>query len=120
MVLSASCAKTDLLPLDGLLKQTRHECELTLQKSIDLTPLLPKAGPTGGPGVAWPAPTMSLTTWSGTAAPARALDIMEATYAFGYQELRERCGLVLIANMGRSQKISLPAAFKVGRLQATV
>ena len=36
----------------------------TLQKSIDLTPLLPKAGPTGGLGEAWPAPTMSLTTWS--------------------------------------------------------
>ena len=36
----------------------------TLQKSIDLTPLLPRAGPTGGLGDAWPAPTMSLTTWS--------------------------------------------------------
>lgn len=33
----------------------------TLQKSIDLTPLLPRAGPTGGEGEAWPAPTMSLT-----------------------------------------------------------
>ena len=36
----------------------------TLQKSMDLTPLLPKAGPTGGEGEAWPAPTMSLTIWS--------------------------------------------------------
>jgi len=34
----------------------------TLQKSIDLTPLEPKAGPTGGEGEACPAPTMSLTT----------------------------------------------------------
>lgn len=41
---------------------TREIC--TLQKSIALTPLLPKAGPTGGEGVAPPAPTMSLTTWS--------------------------------------------------------
>ena len=29
-----------------------------------LTPLLPNAGPTGGLGLAWPAPTMSLTTES--------------------------------------------------------
>lgn len=36
----------------------------TLQKSIDFTPLLPSAGPTGGDGDAWPAPTMSLTIWS--------------------------------------------------------
>lgn len=36
----------------------------TLQKSIDFTPLLPNAGPTGGDGEAWPAPTMSLTIWS--------------------------------------------------------
>jgi hypothetical protein len=35
--------------------------ELTLQKSILLTPLLPSAGPTGGLGLACPAPTMSLT-----------------------------------------------------------
>jgi hypothetical protein len=33
----------------------------TLQKSILFTPLLPNAGPTGGDGLAWPAPTMSLT-----------------------------------------------------------
>lgn len=33
----------------------------TLQKSMLLTPLLPKAGPTGGLGLAWPAPTISLT-----------------------------------------------------------
>ena len=37
---------------------------LTLQKSIDFTPLEPRAGPTGGEGEAWPAPTMSLTIWS--------------------------------------------------------
>ena len=47
----------------------------TLQKSIDLIPLLPRAGPTGGLGLACPAPTMSLTIWS-TAAPPRALDIL--------------------------------------------
>ena len=35
----------------------------TLQKSIDLTPLEPSAGPTGGDGLAWPAPTISLTIW---------------------------------------------------------
>jgi hypothetical protein len=35
-----------------------------LQKSIALTPLLPRAGPTGGEGVALPAPTISLTIWS--------------------------------------------------------
>lgn len=46
----------------------------TLQKSIDFTPLLPSAGPTGGCGLAWPAPTMSLTIWS-TAPVARAFDI---------------------------------------------
>jgi hypothetical protein len=28
------------------------------------TPLLPSAGPTGGEGDAWPAPTISLTIWS--------------------------------------------------------
>lgn len=33
----------------------------TLQKSMLLTPLLPRAGPTGGLGLAWPAPTMSFT-----------------------------------------------------------
>jgi hypothetical protein len=37
---------------------------LTLQKSMLLTPLLPSAGPTGGEGDAWPAPTMSLTITS--------------------------------------------------------
>lgn len=37
---------------------------LTLQKSMLFTPLLPKAGPTGGLGLACPAPTMSLTIWS--------------------------------------------------------
>jgi hypothetical protein len=28
------------------------------------TPLLPSAGPTGGEGEAWPAPTINLTIWS--------------------------------------------------------
>lgn len=42
----------------------REEGLLTLQKSILLTPLEPSAGPTGGEGDAWPAPTMSLTIWS--------------------------------------------------------
>jgi hypothetical protein len=36
----------------------------TLQKSMLFTPLLPRAGPTGGEGDAWPAPTISLTIWS--------------------------------------------------------
>ncbi len=35
-----------------------------MQKSIDLIPLLPRAGPTGGLGEALPAPTISLTIWS--------------------------------------------------------
>lgn len=40
----------------------RNVCiQRTLQKSMLLTPLLPRAGPTGGLGLAWPAPTMSLT-----------------------------------------------------------
>lgn len=34
----------------------------SLQKSMALTPLEPSAGPTGGEGVAWPAPTISLTS----------------------------------------------------------
>lgn len=38
--------------------------EDTLQKSIDLTPLEPRAGPTGGLGLACPAPTISLTICS--------------------------------------------------------
>lgn len=50
----------DLFSCDGLSKT--GVC--TLQKSIDFTPLLPSAGPTGGEGDAWPAPTMSLTIWS--------------------------------------------------------
>jgi len=45
----------------------------SLQKSIDLTPLLPRAGPTGGLGVACPAPTISFTIWS---VNARAFDIL--------------------------------------------
>lgn len=39
-------------------------CHVTLQKSMLFTPLLPSAGPTGGDGDAWPAPTISLTIWS--------------------------------------------------------
>lgn len=39
-------------------------CVCTLQKSIDFTPLEPRAGPTGGEGEACPAPTMSLTMTS--------------------------------------------------------
>lgn len=48
---------------------------LTLQKSIDLTPLLPSAGPTGGLGLAWPAPTISLTMVSTPAAAPFAFDM---------------------------------------------
>jgi len=33
----------------------------TLQKSMLFTPLLPNAGPTGGLGLAWPAPTINFT-----------------------------------------------------------
>ncbi len=35
-----------------------------MQKSMLFTPLLPSAGPTGGDGDAWPAPTISLTITS--------------------------------------------------------
>lgn len=35
----------------------------TLQKSILFTPRDPNAGPTGGDGDAWPAPTINLTIW---------------------------------------------------------
>lgn len=45
----------------------------TLQKSILFTPLLPSAGPTGGLGLAAPAPTISFTIWS---VAARAFDIV--------------------------------------------
>lgn len=45
----------------------------TLQKSIDFTPLLPNAGPTGGLGLACPAPTMSFTI---TSEAARAFDMV--------------------------------------------
>lgn len=50
---------------------------VTLQKSIDLTPLLPRAGPTGGLGEAWPAPTMSLTIWSAAAPAPLAFDMVD-------------------------------------------
>ena len=53
----------------------RPERKLTLQKSIDLTPLLPSAGPTGGLGLACPAPMMSLTSWSAMGPDPRALDM---------------------------------------------
>jgi hypothetical protein len=51
----------------------------TLQKSIDFTPLLPSAGPTGGLGLACPAPTISFTIWS---VAARAFDILR--YGLGW------------------------------------
>jgi hypothetical protein len=44
-----------------LLEEEMELTGCTLQKSIDLTPLLPSAGPTGGLGLAWPAPTISFT-----------------------------------------------------------
>lgn len=47
----------------------------TLQKSIDFTPLEPSAGPTGGEGEAWPAPTMSLTICSFPSARFAMLDV---------------------------------------------
>lgn len=54
------------LPSRGWSRQgkVRQGQSHTLQKSIDFTPLEPRAGPTGGEGEAWPAPTMSLTIWS--------------------------------------------------------
>ena len=57
----------------------------TLQKSMDFTPLLPSAGPTGGLGLAWPAPTMSLTIWSARGFP---FDMMTGT---ADQESLELC-----------------------------
>ena len=56
----------------------------TLQKSIDLTPLLPSAGPTGGDGDACPAPTMSLTIWS----PCNALRAIAAVGILGSNHMR--------------------------------
>lgn len=52
---------------------------VTLQKSMLFTPLLPRAGPTGGEGEAWPAPTISLTIWS----LARALRAILADWLWG-------------------------------------
>ena len=57
----------------GRLGGLGREGILTLQKSILFTPLLPSAGPTGGLGLACPAPTISFTIWS---AVARAFDIV--------------------------------------------
>lgn len=54
----------------------------TLQKSIDFTPLLPSAGPTGGEGEAWPAPTMSLTICS-LAGGLRAM-VCDLSYVFSF------------------------------------
>lgn len=49
---------------EGHGEDRKEEERRTLQKSMDLTPLLPRAGPTGGEGEACPAPTMSLTICS--------------------------------------------------------
>ena len=72
------CSRVELLRscVSASILQTRPSRGFpTLQKSIDLIPLLPSAGPTGGLGLAWPAPTMILTTWSMPPTAARALDI---------------------------------------------
>ena len=60
------CAGIELLEelLSSAIAMYKNCGRCTLQKSMDLTPLLPNAGPTGGEGEAWPAPTMSLTIWS--------------------------------------------------------
>ena len=56
----------------GKEEMEREAGQNTLQKSMLFTPLLPSAGPTGGLGLACPAPTISFTTWS---AVARTLDM---------------------------------------------
>lgn len=48
-----------------------------MQKSIDFTPLLPSAGPTGGLGLACPAPTISFTIWS---VATRAFDMLRVDW----------------------------------------
>lgn len=63
--LSTYCGMLEPCPIDRIEQEAyglRGLFGRTLQKSIDLTPLLPKAGPTGGLGLACPAPTMSLTS----------------------------------------------------------
>jgi len=58
------CAVLALNSCPALSAQASHAAavaSLTLQKSMLFTPLLPSAGPTGGLGLACPAPTMSLT-----------------------------------------------------------
>jgi len=54
----------------------------TLQKSIDFTPLLPRAGPTGGLGLACPAPTISFTIWS---VAARAFDMLRVDWGVVFE-----------------------------------
>ena len=49
------------IDISGAALTEECRCVRTLQKSIDLTPLLPSAGPTGGLGLAWPAPTINFT-----------------------------------------------------------
>lgn len=57
------CARIELLQVceQRASQMWRVQCVRTLQKSMLFTPLLPSAGPTGGDGDAWPAPTISLT-----------------------------------------------------------
>lgn len=65
--LNVCCAGIKLLYVAILVSDGSHvfflisDPSLALQKSMLLTPLLPRAGPTGGLGLAWPAPTMSFT-----------------------------------------------------------
>lgn len=59
-------AGVEFLRRGGISERFEVQCaaEYTLQKSILFTPLDPSAGPTGGLGLACPAPTISLTIWS--------------------------------------------------------
>lgn len=59
-----SCVKYNTIVSElGLLRKYMGGGCGTLQKSILFTPRDPNAGPTGGDGDAWPAPTINLTIW---------------------------------------------------------
>lgn len=93
-------AVTYFIPMDSrkaLLQAQRFQscCAialLTLQKSILFTPFEPKAGPTGGDGLACPAPTISLTIWSlGNALFAMIMNVL-GYLRFAGVDARNFCG----------------------------